>query len=866
MDIYLIDGSSYIYRAFYAIKDLKNSKGFPTNAIYGFTNMILKIMRERNPDAIAIVFDTPHPTRRHKIFEEYKAQRPEAPDNLTVQIPPIKKITRSLGLKIIEIPGYEADDILATLGRKFSEKGHNIYIVSGDKDILQTVDERIMMFDPVKGVLYDSKKVLERYGIPPHRIPELIALKGDAIDNIPGIRGIGEKTALKILSYGESLEEIAKNPAIIKDERLRKIVSGNLDRIMMNYDLARLDYNVPVGIDVSELIPEKARWNELLRLFMEFEFRSLLKLIPSEDFQLPETRWKVLREIETLDALTEGGFSFHILRDSDILGIGIASREEEAYYIPVGHKYSSENLERDKVFEKLKKIFGDPQRMKTGSNIKDDMVFLKRLGIEVKGTLYDISVASYLINPLRSDYSFEELCLEYLGIKEEGVEKENHMEINKAGEIASRISLLKMRLRKSIFDRLKEEGLYELYLNMEMPLIEVLADMEVTGIKIDVDALRDISKELERELETLRERIYFMAGEEFNINSPKQISEILFNKLRLKPKKKTKTGYSTEIQVLEELGLQHPLPYEILNYRKLFKLKTAYVESLLQFINPETGRLHTSFNQTATATGRLSSSEPNLQNIPQEGEWGERIRRVFVAEDGNLILTADYSQIELRIMTHMSGDPLFQEAFRKGMDIHTLTAMEIFGIPEDMVTPEHRRVAKSVNFGIIYGITPYGLSETLGVSKEEAQSYIERFFALHPDIMETSRRLIEEARMNGYSRTLFGRKRPVPELRSQNAETRMLGERIAVNAPVQGTASDIIKIAMINIHRRFREMGLRSKMILQIHDELVFEVPEDELRITADIVRNEMESAVNLSVPLTVNISYGRNWADLREI
>ncbi len=866
MDIYLIDGSSYIYRAFYAIKDLKNSKGFPTNAIYGFTNMVLRIIRERNPDAIAIVFDTPHPTRRHKIFEEYKAQRPEAPDNLTVQIPPIKKITKSLGLKIIEIPGYEADDILATLGKRFSEDGHTIYIVSGDKDILQTVDDRIMMFDPMKDVIYNSKKVLERYGILPHRIPELIALKGDAIDNIPGIKGVGDKTALKILSYGESLEEIVKNTALIKDERLREIVSGNLERIMMNYDLARLDYNVPVDINVDELIPEKAQWNELLRLFMEFEFKSLLKLIPSDDLQLPETIWMILMDIETLDALIENEFSFHILRNSDILGMGIAIDEEKVYYIPVGHKYSSENLERDRVIGKLKRVFGDPQRIKTSSNIKDDIVFLKRLGIEIRGMIYDITVASYLINPLKSDHSFEELCIEYLGIREEGIKKDDHMDLRKAGEIASKRSLLKMRLRRIIFDRLKEEGLYELYLNMEMPLIEVLADMEGTGIKIDVDALRDISKELERELETLKARIYFMAGEEFNINSPKQISEILFNKLKLKPRKKTKTGYSTEIQVLEELSLQHPLPYEILNYRKLFKLKTAYVESLLHFINPETGRLHTSFNQTATATGRLSSSEPNLQNIPVEGEWGERIRKVFVAEKGNLILTADYSQIELRIMTHISGDPIFQEAFRKGIDIHTLTAMEIFGVAEDMVTPEHRRVAKSVNFGIIYGITPYGLSETLGVSKEVAQSYIERFFALHPDIMETSKRLIEEAKMNGYSRTLFGRKRPIPELRSHNTETRMLGERIAVNAPVQGTASDIMKIAMINIHKRFREMGLRSRMILQIHDELVFEVPEDELGITADIVRNEMESAVKLIVPLTVNISYGRNWAELREI
>lgn len=853
MVIYLIDGSSYVYRAFFAIRGLSTTKGLPTNAIYGVTNMLLKIINEKKPDGIAVVFDRPEPTRRHKTFEEYKAQRPKAPDELVVQLPYIRRIVKAFGIKVIELPGYEADDILASLATKLSSYGAEVYIVSGDKDILQIVNHGIKMFDPIKNLVYDREAVIERYGLPPERIPELMALTGDSIDNIPGIKGVGEKTGLEILRSA-GLNEIIENPDLIKKEKLRRLIKENIDILRLSYDLARIDRNVPINVSIEDLKRKEPHWSELLEIFRECEFSSLMKLLPVTVSVKP----LVVKDKEEIPEVEiKGGFAFDILSrdsgDGEILeGIAIAPLyRREVYYLP---------LRQLKVQSDISALLSNREIPKVDHNLKRDILILWRYGIELGGRLDDTEIASYVLNPLRPNHNLDELAIEYLGEKK--ISNEDIKNQEDRISFATQNALCKARLYEIFKNRISEEGLEYVYNEIELPLIQVLADMEEAGVKIDTELLRDISKELERELDGLRQRIYLLAGEEFNINSPKQLSKILFDKLGLKPKKRTKTGYSTEVSVLEELAFMHELPREILNYRSLFKLKTTYVDTLPELVNPATGRLHTSFNQTVTATGRLSSSEPNLQNIPIRGTWGERIRQAFIVEPGYIMLSADYSQIELRILAHMSRDERFIKAFKEGLDIHNATAMELFGVESEKVTPEMRRIAKTVNFGIIYGMTAYGLSETLGIQREEAQVYIDRFFLRHPAIKEFSASLIKRAEEKGYAETLFGRKRPIPELKSRLSATRALGERLAINSPIQGTASDIIKLAMIKIWKYLKDRGLRTKMLLQIHDELLFEVPEDELFEIKERIKEEMESVVELEVPISVNIGTGRNWAE----
>lgn len=859
MTIYLIDGSSYIYRAYFAIKGLSTSKGLPTNAIYGFTNMLLKIINEKNPEGIAVVFDRPEPTRRHRSFEAYKAQRPKAPEDLTVQIPYIRKIVEAFGIKVIEIPGYEADDILATLALRLRDEGHEIYIVSGDKDILQIIDEKIKMFDPMKNTVYDSKTVLEKYGLKPERIPELMALTGDTIDNIPGIKGIGQKSAIEILGYGR-VEEILENPHLIKKEKLRKAVIENMATLRLSYELAKIDRHVPVEIDPKELKRNEPSWNELLNIFRECEFSSLLRLLPVT----VDVKTVVIKDPDKLiNILQDRGFAYDILSDNAFLkGASYLPSIKGLSFIPFDSQGNREvyffPVDDPKELLLIKPLFTSEETLKISHDIKRDMILLLNHGIEMSGRFHDVQIASYLINPVRPNHLLEDLTIEYLGTKKMSIDEKISDPVN----FSSQNAFCKLRLYEVLSKRLSEEGLEKIYREIEIPLSRVLVDMEMTGIKIDISILRELSKELEGVLESLRSRIYFLAGEEFNINSPKQLSSILFERLGLKPKKRTKTGYSTELSVLEELALEHELPREILNYRSLFKLKSTYVDALPELVNPLTGRLHTSFNQTVTATGRLSSSEPNLQNIPVRGVWADRIRKAFIAEKGFLILSADYSQIELRILAHMSRDEKFVKAFREGLDIHNATAGELFGVSLESVTPDQRRIAKTVNFGIIYGMTAFGLSETLGISKEEAQSYIDQFFMRHPGIKEFSLSLIRKAEEKGYAETFFGRKRPIPELKSRNSATRALGERFAINSPIQGTASDIIKLAMIRIWNLLRREGFLTKMLLQIHDELLFEVPEQELSEIKEMVKKEMEHVVELDVPLSVNISVGRNWAE----
>ena len=866
-----------MYRAFYAIKSLTNSKGFPTNAIYGFTNMLMKIIREKKPDGIAVFFDSPVPTERHRIFEGYKAHRPETPGELVQQLPAIRKVISAFQIKMVEVPGYEADDLLCTMAEKAAKKGDDVFLVTSDKDMLQVVGERIKVYDPMKDKVLDEEYVRERFGVGPERVTEFMALTGDAVDNIPGIKGIGEKTARELLAGVKDLDELLDHPEAIKKERLRNLVTENIDLVKMSKKLATIDTAVPIDMDVDEIGMREPSWSELLSLFREFEFGSLMKLIPSAKSERQYESILSMEQCKELLSSLHDSFALDIeatgkdpLRDR-IVGLALCREAGRAYYIPLSHSYGGapKQLDRGEVLRMASGILENPGIPKIGHNLKYDIGMLRQERVEVQGTLYDTMLASYLINPNKPDHSLEDVSFEYLSYRKKSFQeilakKESFSDVTleDATRYAAEDAALAMELKGVLFERLKEEGLDTLYFDMEMPLIHVLIDMEEAGFKVDADKLNNMSKELSREIESIQKRIYFLAGEEFNINSPKQLSKVLFHSLGLKPGKKTKTGFSTELSVLEDLAETHELPGEILNYRSLSKLKSTYTDVLPDLVNPRTGRIHTSFNQTVTATGRLSSSEPNLQNIPVRGEWGRRIRDAFIAEQGNLILSADYSQIELRILAHLSRDQGLIDAFMSGVDIHTRTASTLFGVAMDKVTSDMRRVAKTVNFGVVYGISPFGLSVALTITPADAKRYIDGYFEGHPGVKAYIEQTLREAKEKGYVLTMFGRRRKVPEIKSQNAITRAQGERLAINSPIQGTAADAIKIAMIRIRERFRLEKVNAKMILQVHDELVFELPGDELDRTTRIVKETMEGAVSLLVPLKVDIGHGKSWAE----
>ena len=884
MDLYIIDGNSYVYRAYYAIKSLTNSKGFPTNAIFGFTNMLMKIIREKQPEGLVISFDSPEPTERHALFDQYKAHRKETPPDLVQQLPHIRRIIAAFHIKVFEMPGYEADDLIGTIAKRAAADGSNVYIVTADKDMLQLVDDRIRVYDPMKDRILDRDYVVGKFGVGPERVAEYMALTGDAVDNIPGVKGIGEKTAKELLSSFSSLDELLAHPERISREKLRMLISENREPARMSRKLATIDTDVEIEIDPADFIPAGPDWLALFSLFKEFEFTSLMKLLPSEG-PPPGDRSGTYQTIMSEQQLHDVAVSITDIFSFDtettgrspvkdrLVGMSLCSDRGGACYIPLRHAESlmSEHaqLTTEKVFGILGPLFPDPDIRKIGYNVKFDLLILSREGVRVEGTLLDTMIAAYLLNPNRPSYSLDEVSFEYLAKR-----KKSFMEVLKkrrsfadvpvdeATAYAAEDAALAFELKDLLFGKLREDGLEKIYFDIEMPLIRVLADMEAAGVRIEAALLGEMSKELAQEISAIEKRIYFLAGEEFNINSPKQLSSILFIKLGLSPSRKTKTGFSTGMDVLGELAEVHELPREVLHYRSLAKLKTTYLDVLPGLVNPLTGRLHTSFNQAATATGRLSSSDPNLQNIPVKGDWGRRIRSCFVAEDGNLLLSADYSQVELRILAHLSRDEGLISAFNENLDIHSRTASELYGVSLDRVTPDMRRTAKTVNFGVIYGISSFGLSETLNIDRKEAEKYIRQYFDRHPGVKQYVDELITDATEKGYVATLFGRKRPVPELRSKNRTVRQLGERLAVNSPIQGSAADIIKIAMINVGKRLHAAGLAARMILQVHDELLFELPAAELGEVILMVREEMEGVLRLSVPLKVDVGYGANWAD----
>ena len=882
--MFLIDGSSYIYRAFFALPPLSNSKGFPTNAILGFTNMILKILRDKKPDYVAVVFDAPGPTFRHEVFGNYKANRPPMPENLRPQVPHIKEVVKALRLPLLEEQGYEADDLIGAITKKIAREELETIIVSGDKDLMQLITPKVSMYDPMKDKTFQIPEVVERFGVPPEKVTEVMGLCGDTADNIPGVPGIGEKTAARLIQEFGSIEELLKNVEKVKQTKIRENLTHFAQQARVSRELATLDTQAPVPWGLEGLKPGDPDSQKLHGIFKEMEFSRLLKDFTAE----PERReddYRLVLEKETFgkllgDLKSAGAFALDLESTSlepmraEIVGISFSSRPHQAFYIPVGHSYSGvpDQLEKDEVLNALKPLLRDPTIRKYGQNIKYDYILLAKEGIRIRGIAGDTMVASYILNPSKHRHSLEELAREHLDrqvityaqVAGSGAKEIlfSQVDVQRACRYSGEDADLTLLLANLLLPKIEEDGFGELFSQIEIPLIEVLAEMEMNGVKLNLPLLSLMSREFEAQMTGISGAIYELAGETFNINSPQQLAKILFEKLKLPGGKRTKTGYSTDIEVLTELSAEYPLPAKVLEYRSLSKLKSTYVDALPLLVNPKTGRVHSSFNQTVTATGRLSSSDPNLQNIPIRSAEGRRIREAFIPREGSLILSADYSQIELRILAHLSCDSSLVETFQRDEDVHAATAGEIFHVTPQQVTPDMRRLAKVINFGIIYGMSAFGLSKELAITPGVAQAYIANYFQKYHGVRDYIDQSLELARQRGYVTTLMNRRRYLPDIGSNNRSVRQFAERIAINAPIQGTAADLIKIAMIHIQRRIEKEERKTKMILQIHDELVFEVPEDEIETVKQLVKEEMEGVTKLSIPLKVDIGIGKNWAE----
>jgi len=878
--IYLVDGSSYIYRAYHAIKDLTNSKGFPTNAIFGVMKMLLKLLKDKSPQHVLVVFDAKGSNFRHEIYPQYKANRPPIPESLAVQVPIIKELVSALGIPTLEQEGYEADDLIGTFCRYLQEKEFNVIIVSGDKDLKQLLAPKVSMWDPMRDTYTTWKDLKAQTGLEPRQLVDVMALSGDPVDNIPGVPSVGEKTALKLIQEHGSLEKVYEALGEMRG-KLREKLANYKEQAFLSRELVRIKEDVPLALEIPTL--KERNQENLLRLLRELEFTTLWKDFAKEE---PITaQYHVLTDRDDLIRLRDlildkGVFAFDIETTSEdpisaeIVGVSMCTEPSLAYYIPIGHRDGSRNVELDTFKSIFGEIYEDSNIRKIGHNIKYDVEVLFQHGINVKGIYFDTMVASYLVNPEHRQHNLAFLSQHYLNSKKilyeevvgKGKEQKSISQI--PAEVVAKYccedSDFSLRLKDILYAELKQYNNLELMFDIEVPLIEVLIEMELNGIKIDSILFRDLSHQFEVRLSNLTEEIYKEAGMEFNINSPQQLSFVLFEKLKLPGLKKTsKTkAFSTNVKVLKQLASgAHRLPELLLEYRTLMKLKSTYLDSLVNLVNPKTGRVHTSFNQAVTATGRLSSSNPNLQNIPVRGETGREIRKGFIAEEGHVFLSADYSQIELRIFAHYSGDSGFIEAFNSGEDVHSKTAMEILGVKDpSQVTPDMRRIAKAINFGIIYGMGAQKLSEELGIDLKLAKSYIERYYERYPGVLDYRKRMIEKAQKDGYVTTLFNRRRYLPNIKSDNKGLQSEAERAAINTPIQGTAADLIKKAMILVRHRLKRESLNAKMLLQVHDELLFEVPEEELSSTIDVVKEEMEGVYQLSIPLKVDIGIGKNW------
>ena len=840
---FVLDGPGFLYRAYHALPFLSTSKGQPCHAVLGMSTMVWKLLREESPDYFIVAWDPPGPTFREERFAAYKETRPRMPDDLRSQIPYVKALFEALRLPLVEVPGFEADDVLGSLVARTQELPLELVLVSSDKDMLQLVGPRVRVLSAGprgERVLLDEGQVREKWGVEPAQIPDLLALMGDSIDNIPGVPGVGQKTAVRLIGQFGSVERLYDNLTLVPG-KLRETLAANRKQALLSRELATVRASVPLSEDLSTFRRQEPDWERLRALWSELELHTLLRQLPEEASAAVLDDEPALASPEALAdylARMPAGEPLAV----DWVGQG-GPPEPEVTALGLFHPAAGRAR---LALAALPDLGG---RALIGHDLKPVLEWWLARGA-APPSIEDTAVAAYLLNPARTNYRLEEVCAEIVG---EGPG------LARPGARAQWV----WRLWEGERPALDTAGLRALYEEIERPLVPVLAAMERHGIRVDPDRLIEFSRELERSLDALTREIHVLAGEEFNLSSPKQLAVILFEKLKLPPVKKTKTGYSTDADVLEHLALGHPLPARLIEHRTLAKLKSTYADALPTLINPRTGRIHTSFNQLVAATGRLSSSNPNVQNIPIRTELGRRIRAAFVPEPGWRFVAADYSQIELRILAHVSGEESLVEAFRRGEDIHRRTASEVFGVPLDAVTSEQRDVAKTTNFSVIYGVTAFGLSRGLAISQKEAQEFLDRFFTRHPKVKAYLERTVVEGRERGWVATLTGRRRYLPELRSGNPNLRGFAERMATNAPIQGTAADLIKIAMVRLHRALGERGLRSRMLLQVHDELLFEAPEDEVLPLEALAAELMESSMTLAVPLKVDIKAGTDWAQV---
>lgn len=883
----MVDGNSLIHRAFHALPLLANGRGIVTNAVYGFTTMFLKVLSEQKPEYVAVAFDKGKPVFRAERYQDYKGQRPETSPLLGPQFDLVKRVLAAMRVPVFELDGYEADDIIGTLVRQAGEQSLESLILTGDRDALQLLAPRVKVLLTRKGIsqmeIYAKERVAAEYGLAPEKMADLKGLMGDKSDNIPGVPGIGEKTALDLLHRFGSLEEVLARLDEVPRRKTAELLAEYADQARLSRDLATIDCRVPLEVDWEALRLGEADYPALLEVFRELEFSSLIPEVearmgargmapPAGEGVETEcfTAWKALagpEELRSLSAALATGSRLADYEWAEEEAAVFVERDKHGRILAVGLAVPGEvsaAMELAPEVEPGQALSGIAPLLKASNltlywhDVKAAAVQLAGADLTVPPPAHDTMIAAYLLDPGTGRYSLPQIAADHLNWQTPGV-------FGPAGLAAWGAEVI-LEAAPILEEKLRLAGMNDLYHQVELPLALVLAEMEATGIGVDLAELEKIGTELAEGMEVVAAEIYEMAGETFNLNSPKQLAAILFGKLDIAPLKKTKTGYSTGAEVLEELAPDHPIAAKVLEYRTLMKLKSTYIDGLAPLVNPRTGRLHTTFHQTVTATGRLSSSEPNLQNIPVRLELGRRIRRAFIPRPGWVMLAADYSQIELRLLAHISGDASLIRAFREGEDIHTRTAAEVLGVTPEEVTYEMRRQAKAVNFGIVYGITDYGLSQDLGISRDQAAAFITRYFDRYPGVREYTRQIVAQARDQGYVTTLLGRRRYLGDLFSSSYTARKFGERTAMNTPIQGSAADLIKLAMVRLAQAMREHGFAARMLLQVHDELIFEVPPEEVADLANLAKNYMETAMELAVPLKVDLQVGPNWYDMEDL
>lgn len=871
----LIDGNSIAFRAFFALPLLSNDKGVYTNAVYGFTQMLLKIIEDEKPTRMLVAFDAGKTTFRHKTFKEYKGGRMKTPPELSEQLPFIHELLDAMAIAHYEKDQYEADDIIGTLAKQGQDKGWEVKVFTGDKDLLQLVGDKITVTLTKKGITeveaYNMDMVKDRYGFTPEKITDMKGLMGDKSDNIPGVPGVGEKTALKLLHEFGSLEKVLESIDQVSGKKLKEKLEEHKEQAEMSKQLAVIECEAPIDVAFDEMKYEDGISDKAVSLFKELGFKSLLDRYgfegsSQEEIELDEIQWSIEEEVKEEHLASPSALIVEVLNDNyhteDVLGVAVAN-ENGRYFYQTNTVIESDLFKKWAENEKQEKILFDA---------KQAVVSLCRYGLALQGVSFDVQLASYLLNPSESNDDLAQIARRngFTQVtSDEAVygkgAKQKIPETETLADHVVRKAEVLVHLKESFTKELKDNEQHELFAELEMPLSVVLGEMESRGVKVDKQRLEQMGKELQERLAQIKKEIYELAGVEFNINSPKQLGEILFDKLNLPVIKKTKTGYSTSADVLEKLEGRHEIIPKILHFRQLGKLESTYIEGLLKVIHEDNGKIHTRFNQVLAQTGRLSSVDPNLQNIPIRLEEGRKIRQAFIpSESGWLMFASDYSQIELRVLAHISEDENLMEAFQKNMDVHTKTAMDVFHVSEEEVTSNMRRQAKAVNFGIVYGISDYGLSQNLGISRKEAGEFIERYFASYPNVKKYMDEIVRQAKQDGYVTTMLNRRRYLPEITSRNFNRRSFAERTAMNTPIQGSAADIIKKAMVDMDERLKKEKVKARMLLQVHDELIFEAPEEEIDVLKEIVPDVMENAVELKVPLKVDYAYGRSWYDAK--